>query len=191
MAFEQHLRDAIRINRDRRRVYAPFGGAGLSRALVFLERLSLPIARAFERLARTQRRRALLELTFVPMKVARAESPTLYRGLGGRAQRRAARRLLGQLARNPRRARQVLGALIELEELHGAHLAMSRHLVESVGRSQAVIDRLDMGGDRFARALLAVQLAALPLAIPLDARAQRVHARGGGILVNDLPAIVF
>ena len=200
-AFSSHLREAIHLNRARRAQYAAMTGgrsAALSTALIALERLTLPLARWFElRAWRQPQRRHLLELSFVPMHVpASSLRPALREGPSRDQQRpaRACLRRLGRSLHEPdlvQRCQDTLRALEILERQHGAHLAMSRHLVESIGRVAMVRARLGLEKDRFARDLLRLHALALPLAPWLDGRAQRLHQRGAGLLVNDLPAIPF
>ncbi len=208
-AFSAHLRDAIDLNLARADAYAARTGGRsrpLSWLLVGLERLCLPTARWFElRAEGIPRRQHLLELSFVPMQGLPESGALPFRRAGpARRQSALALRLLRRLSRQTRAAlrdgelgpvvtacERALAGLEVLERRHDAHLAMSRHLVESVGRVAMVATRLGLERDRFAQDLLRLHLVGLPLAPRLDARAQRVHQAGVGLLVNDLPEIPF
>ena len=189
MSFCEHLLDAIRLNRARRPIYARQSRGRswlLSNVLLGLEWATLPVAWAFERRATTATRKELLDRAFVPVHGAPAPD-ALRRGGPSRRQSRAARRVLRQV--DPARCHPALRALEDLEDEHDAALAMSRHLVESIARTAHQAELLGLQDDAFARDLVRLQLAGLPLGVPLDRLAQRLHRRGVRILVDDLPSI--
>lgn len=197
--FTHHLVAAIGINLRRARTYAlRTSGRSLflSAALVALECAALPAAHWVARRADTQARRDLLEAAFVAMDdLPHARTPPRFISRSA-AQVHDAGLALRELAARRGRpgdvltaCRATLGVLEALEEAHGAHLAMSRHLVESVARAAALTVAMGMEADPFALALIQLQTRALVLCQPLDALAQACHARGAGILMNDLPAI--
>lgn len=201
MSLRAHLLEAIALNRSRSQAYKELtGSASLSRNLVRMEQASLPIAVWLDLRSRKGRRRLLMERAFVPMDVYPMDRPPRFRGgvvpeglvsdLAGfaRAAWRCVRR--GDLQHAVALAGVWLDELARREEAAGAHLAMSKHLVESIAHTCAVAAELHLHRDRLARDLIRVQLWALPLGPLLDRRAQRDHARGVGILVNDLPDIV-
>jgi hypothetical protein len=197
--FTHHLVAAIGINLRRARTYAlRTGGRSLflSATLVALECAALPAAHWVARRADTQARRDLLEAAFVAMDdLPHAHTSPRFISRSA-AQVREAGFALGELAGRRGRpgdvltaCRATLSVLDALEEAHSAHLAMSRHMVESVARAAALTVAMGMEADPFALGLIQLQLRALVLCQPLDALAQACHTRGAGILTNDLPAI--
>ncbi|MBM3266572.1 MAG: hypothetical protein FJZ01_02900 [Candidatus Sericytochromatia bacterium] len=72
---------------------------------------------------------------------------------------------------------------------------MCRHIVESLGLGAVTAiscaARSDGATVGLSRDLIAIQLLALGGAVDTDTQAQALHARGIGILVNDLPSIPF
>ncbi len=200
MSIRAHLLDAIALNRSRRDAYAELtGSTTLSTALIRLEQASLPVATWLDLRSLRGRRRMLMEQAFVPMEVQPVGRPPRYRsgsvprGLSQELNRfaRAVRRCLrrGDLLHVHALSCAWLKELERREQELGVHLAMTLHLVESIARSAAVADDLGLHRDALARDLIKVQLWVLPVAPLLDRRAQRDHAQGVGILVNDLPVI--
>mgnify|MGYP007046918275 CR=1 FL=1 len=208
-AFSAHLRDAMRLNLGRRLTYARRTrgrSRPLSWLLVGLEWLCLPAARWFElRAVGVPPRQHLLELSFVSMQGLPSAEALPFRQAGpAPGQARLAQALMRRLRAQVRASlpsgdmvsvvggcKRALAGLELLERHHDAHLAMSRHLVESLGRVAMVAERLGLGEDRLARDLVRLHAAGLGSATWLDTRAQRLHQQGAGVLVNDLPAIPF
>ncbi|HEY9898485.1 MAG TPA: hypothetical protein V6D00_04820 [Pantanalinema sp.] len=210
--FYGHVRDAIRTNRARREVYARASeGASLplSQKLITLEHLVLPLAAWFDRAASEFNKRGIpvVQADFVPMSgLLPPETPPRHRH---RASDEEARRLDGWLTdyrdaaeaaikgRDFGKVAELSVTLLErieqLEERSDSHFAMTKHLVESVGFAavHGVQSHAATHGDAddlIAR-FLRVQAFGLTGAPSMDREAQRLHERGIGILVNDLPDI--
>ena len=192
----EHLREAIALNRARRAGYVAVAGARaawVSRALVAAERSLVPAAITFDRAAAPFVRAGVpvVVADVVPMsEAAPADRPLRYDGSGGAAAVEAARRRL----RTPGvPLLQLVDDLGDIEARHGAHLAMTIHVLESAALGLA-------HGERYAamtygattgltRRWVRGHLALVPAALRLDAAAHGAHRRGAGILVNDVPPI--
>lgn len=81
------------------------------------------------------------------------------------------------------------------EETEAAHLAMSRHIIESIGlfSVNAPHYRDASAGETvpLSKRYLRLQMLGLAGCIGLDVMAQRIHEVGVGIVVNDVPSIPF
>jgi hypothetical protein len=88
-----------------------------------------------------------------------------------------------------------LHGLKRLELKHNCHLALSIHLIESIGLGARNADRLSQQfngkADNFYRANLFLQTLGVKLFSNIDLEAQPLHEYGIGIIVNDLPAILI
>lgn len=210
--FVHHLREAIALNGARRPGYeARSGGesAALSRRLVLLERLVKPWAWWVDLRAKRWNRRGVMIVAgdFVSMQNVRpADTPPPFAGRMSDEQaahldRRLAafrRDVRGALDANrfedaARLARDLLAEVEALERSWGCTLAMTRHVVEQVGFAalNALTWRAESGGqtDGLARSFLRGLRWGLNSSLDLDRRAQACHARGVGIIVNDVPEI--
>ena len=212
--FHRHIRDAIRINRQRRPVYGAMAGGPARRAsdlLIRTEYLCLPFAAVFDRRARRFNEAGIpiVQDDFVSMEGIRdPHDPPRYTGrawqgefaalggqlndykrsLAGRAKALDFDRAAGDTA-------QMLTAVAERETRCEAHFAMVWHLLESIGLAAVNAIRFaeqSSGETRsLSRDLLLFEARGMRTAVTLDRRAQEVHALGVGIIVNDLPAIPF
>ncbi|MBU1106420.1 MAG: hypothetical protein KKB51_07125 [Candidatus Riflebacteria bacterium] len=85
--------------------------------------------------------------------------------------------------------------LCQLEKQHNAHLAMLVHMLDSVGYTalHAADYQHEAEGktDNLAHQFLAIQIFPLQECLPTDHKAQALHAKGFGIIVNDVPNIPF
>ncbi|MBO9541052.1 hypothetical protein J7643_10730 [bacterium] len=210
--FYQHVREAIHSNRERREVYAKASkGASLplSQKLISLEFLVLPLAAWFDRAAADFNKRGIpvVKGDFVSMSgVLPPETPPRHRKQASDADVRLLKGWLDdyqdatQVAIKRRDFKQVaalsvslLDRVEQLEKKADSHFAMTKHLVESVGFAAAhgVQTHAASHGeaDDLVARFLKVQAFGLSGAVSMDRDAQRLHARGIGILVNDLPAI--
>lgn len=193
--FSDHVLEALHLNRARAPLYAAQSGGqsrGASRRLITLERMILPIARWMD-----ARFGAAGEPAFVAMDAVRApEVAPEHRSGGSWRAWWAAQRALGAFAAQVAPpcwegdaaavlagCHATLGRLADLERVHRVHLAMSAHLVESVGRAMWA----ETPAAR--RALSLLQLVGLSLGPGVDRRAWRAHAVGVGVVLNDLPPI--
>ncbi|MBH24590.1 MAG: hypothetical protein CMH57_09090 [Myxococcales bacterium] len=212
--FTLHMREAIALNRARAPLYAErTHGASrwLSRMLVASEIACLPLARYFDHAARPFNAAGVGVVADDFVSMSLAGDPTRPPRYTGRAERRQVKALRRDVATYTRDARRLLrqgdfrgvarltATAIEGVEAHearcGAHFAMTIHLMESVGRAAANAPRhMDASGgasEGLSRRLVGVQLWCVSSGVPLDRRAQRSHALGVGILVNDVPPIPF
>ena len=211
-AFHTHLAEALHLNRERAAHYAAMS-SGKSRpatiALLLMEQGARPLAWLFDRLAAPHNARGcgVIRDDFVPMADTPATStPLRYRGAMPCFALNRASHLL-QVTRTSLTQHALRGdlqgaALVAVTALHaieraehrsGAHLAMSRHLLESIAYGAANGVRHSKHSDGasvwLSLALLLLQAWSLRLALPIDRLAQRAHQAGAGIVVNDVPPI--
>lgn len=82
-----------------------------------------------------------------------------------------------------------------MEKQHRAHLAMTVHMLDSVGYTSlhAAKYQTDSQGktDSLARQFLTIQILPLQECLPTDKKAQAIHKLGAGVIVNDVPDIPF
>lgn len=211
--FAHHLTEAIELNRAREPLHAARSeGASrpVSRRLVFLERLVRPFAWLTDRQARKWNERGvgIVRDDFMPMAGAAAvDRPVRYTGqMSAEQERQVKERLKAyrdqvndladrrDFAGAARRTEAELRALEALERAWGCHLAMSIHVVEQVGFAAANVVRYvqqepEVAG--FARKFIRRLTWGLPESPELDRKAQAAHARGAGVIVNDVPPIPF
>lgn len=213
-AFYEHVLTGLRSNKARRPVYEKLtqgGSRALLRKIIFLQRLFLPLAWLVDQRARRFQKRGIPIVAgdLVPVADLPApETPPRYRG---RLDPAVAKRLEAELQEFKRsfwdrvKAGDLLAAtglahdqLIRvkaLEAREGCHLAMVKHFLESVGLATLHLigyvretrgEVLPLG-----KAFIAVQLIPFRSALTVDLDAQVFHARGVGLVVNDIPAIPF
>ena len=200
--FERHVREAIALNCQRRAGYVRAGGsraALVSRLLVGSERALLPLARRQDAQAAAADCDPVWASVFAPMSSAPPQSRPVR---GAVSAALACERAAGEAARPLALAKRALGrggaleAAAALDDALGrvegaahagdVHLAMTRHLLESA-RLASVRALGPCAGPlaSFAR----WHLRGFRFALTLDALAAPLHARGVGILANDLPPI--
>ena len=205
--FEQHLRDAIALNRTRAPSYAALGGdsaRSISRRLILAERLLLPVAWAFDRWARRYHEAGIPLLTDVfepinrvpPFRAYQAAPPeqprirTSARGLRGAVQR--AWRTEGFAG-----ASRVLNHIRLSLAAQPCFNCMVRHLTESALRVAHVAERHIRLASKAGlpspcllySLLLRMHLWGFGLAARLDDAAAPLQAAGLPILCQDVPAI--
>ncbi len=214
--FEQHLLEAMALNSERRALYAEFSGGrseAVSDRLVETERLTLPVARAFDRRAETFQRAgiAVMCAEFEPMSRAPG-APTQTAPMqtppglvewvqeARLAVRFEAAYTEGGFAAAERLAGEVLSRLAEAEPRgKNGGLCMTRHLVESIRRVARLAPHhageADLLGfrwrspERLSRAFYWLQVAALPAGLDLDVLAEPAHLAGAPIICSDVPPI--
>ena len=205
----EHLRGAIRVNRQRRGWYARAGGrraSVLSRLLVAAEVGLLPAGWLLDRRVRTFVERG------VPILVAELVGleglPPPSRPLVWEAALPA----VGPVESGSLRAAWTCAAGHDFAEVaaviarllhderarslrHGRRAAVTAHLLESAGRmaERGIGYALQTEGATagITEHLVKGHLALVPLARALDRAAAPLHRRGIGLFVNDLPAIPF
>lgn len=210
--FYRHVREAIQSNRERLPYYAKASGGdskGLSQKLITYEHLVLPLAAWFDRAAADFNRRGIpvVQADFVSMSgILPPGTPHRHRHRASEAEVRELEGWLkdyrgaAQQAMSKRDFEQVaalsvtlLDRIDQLETRSDSHFAMTKHLVESVGFAAVNGVRYHAAShgevDDLVARFLRVQALGLTGAVSMDQEAQRLHERGIGILVNDLPEI--
>lgn len=204
--MEQHLRDAIELNRQRAPLYAEASGGEslrITRKLIRQERLLLPVARWFDSRARRYQRAGIDVMgdIFLPMSrapcflVQSAPSPpTIDPPAPGRL-----RRVLRQTVRKCGFIAAATTIDAELKRLAADpdYWCMIRHLLESARRVAVLApshaERARHAGLpsplRIHRLLFQLHLLGLKRASDLDALALPLQRRGVPILSRDLPPI--
>jgi hypothetical protein len=204
-----HLRDAIRLNRERLPLYSARSDGrseGISRRLILLERLALPLAWYVDRQAEPYLRRGIGVVCddFVSMELVprpdggAAESGSASEPMEGRevaALRRQVER--GLRAGGWEGAAAALRESLHALEGEPARQCMVRHLLESAlriatlaPRHAAEAERLGMRSpEPVSRLLLRAHLLSMPEAASLDRRAAPVQAEGIPIVCADVPPI--
>jgi hypothetical protein len=211
--FSTHLRDAIRINRERQPYYASQTGGRsrwLSRWLVLSEYLCLPLAHYFDRKAAPFNARGIgiVADDFIDMvHILPAETPPPLQGVAGPTTRARVKSALGTYRKEGLQALSAgdyqticastaatLAWLSVEERQCGASFAMSRHLLESIGFAALHADaylKADPATATLARQLTGVQLRLADAGVLSDRLAQQCHRLGAGIIINDVPTIPF
>ncbi|MFT6144987.1 MAG: hypothetical protein ACJAZO_003917 [Myxococcota bacterium] len=211
--FETHLREAIALNTGRRELYASVtdgANRSLSTVLITTEATTLPVAMWLDARARPFNDRGIpiVEADFVPMHPLPAwDAPISFMSVASPHALWTVAANLRELRRTGRRwARRdafvaiaeatahALDQVIHIEQAEQSHFAMTRHLLESLGLAAVHAEdyvHQDPKTTSLARDLVRLQLVGLRLAVGLDGRAQQLHKRGIGIIVNDVPAIPF
>lgn len=213
-AFTVHLLDAIRINQQRREIYAAVTqgrSRRLSSALIWFERLCLPVSVWIDHRAKPFNAQGISIVSddFIDMaEIAPADTPPRFTGQASADDLRQVRRNLSDLSGRLTDAMRsadfeaaagacewALDGIEDLEEASATHHAMSRHIVESIGLAAVNAlryHRQSQGGTlKLSRDLVRLQALSLLSTTFYDRMAQRHQARGVGILVNDVPSIPF
>lgn len=211
--FELHLIEAIAINSERQAYYrqkTQGKSKWLSWLLIWSERMTLALARYFDKSARpfNERGIAVVEADFVSMAdIKPVETAPIYQGIATAAQRKQVLMWLKQLQKQAKPAlkqgnyqqvadltAQKLQQLHDYEQQTACHYAMTIHLLESLGfaalHAVQYIEQ-DAQVETLCRRLVAIQVLLLTGGIFYDRLAQPCHAQGAGILLNDVPVIPF
>lgn len=212
MSFQQHLKDAIAINKQRLPYYkkqTKGQSVNLSRVLIGLEYLALPIAAYFERQAKPFNTLgiAIVQDDFVAMNVAeetrcpvfQAElSATLLQQLRQLQKNKSAElTMLAQqnnhLKNHYESAKAYLFDLSNIEQEHRVHLSMTKHIFESYAfiAQNGLVYAKNSGGEtlELSKRLLSLHRRLFRYTLYFDRAANRCHQMGVGILYNDLPTI--
>lgn len=211
--FEKHIRDAIRINWSRRHYYSEVSGGRsrlLSWWLILSEVLCLPLARYFDWRARRFNAQGVgvVRDDFIDMANIKPEtSPPIWTH---RAEPEAFAAVANSVsvlreqalesakvfdfAAVARETAMALESVITIENSAQAHFMMTRHLLESIGLAALhAHDYVGQNGEvkALCRQLVVIQVRLAGSGLMMDKLAQRTHARGAGILINDVPHIPF
>ncbi|NLI79842.1 MAG: hypothetical protein GX442_25780 [Candidatus Riflebacteria bacterium] len=213
-AFYDHVLGGIRSSQERGPVYDRLSGGDsrrILRKLTLFQRAFLPLAWLVDRRAHRFQRRGIPIVSGDLMPVAGLPAPETPPRWRGKLAAGPARQLKDDLKAYKHRfwdrvqaadfhaaARltwETLQMVKAVEEREGCHLAMVKHFLESLGLGalHAVRYVRDSHGEviPLAKAFLAIQMMPLGNTLPMDLDAQALHARGIGLLVNDVPAIPF
>ena len=206
--MELHLREALALNKARMPLYSELTGGrsrGISRRLIWSERLALPAAWYIDRLARRYQAQGIAVVCddFEPMDRtpafrARIENPPPLSSFTPADARRIKRAV--QRAQSSGGFAAASAALHEEIEALGetpAFNCMTRHLLESAlrisnGARRYAADAQARGVAspvRLSRALLTLHLYTLGEAARLDRRAAPIQAEGIPIICQDVPPI--
>ena len=208
--FEEHLRDAIRINRERRELYSSLSegqSVFISNVLILSEQWSLPFARLMDACSCHFRKQGIriVDLEFIPMDRIPAFSEKLpfdAPSLDSFGASRSGSLIWLLMVRALRggwdgAARALRDELQHLEKTPGFH-CMLKHILESMLRITvlAPIHRrkcLELGmwvtTLPLSCSLFLSHLLAIPFASWMDRKTAPLLARGIPILFQDVPAI--
>lgn len=212
--FYRHVSEAIHSNKARRPYYRQRAGLyawWTSTVLILSERLTLPIARRFDRLALPFNERGIpvVEDDFVEMTlILPQETAPKYQAMPNRKARSAVKKLAkrarkasmsalrhGKYAIIQQEIASAIHHLDQLEQEHCLHFAMTKHLLESAGlaalRAPIYIRASSGEAETLCRKFVGLQVQAIDRGIFLDKMAQVSHHKGVGIIVNDVPDIPF
>ncbi len=209
--FEQHLKDAIELYKERKHQYAEqTDGAtdALFSKLITTETLLLPVAATFDARAVPHIKKGVMIIAndFVPMEDNLGfDYPMAPADVFSDELQALAQQILSELnATNSSDAfaitEAVNTALLDIDEFeryHNVYLPMTKHLVESLGFGalHSLYYRCESAEEtyRLSQNLMKLQAVAIKLGNPLsyDVEANPFHQQGVGILVNDLPHIPF
>jgi len=210
----QHLKEAIALNSVRKSLYAKRTAnrsLRLSRALILFERAAIPVARWIDRKASRFQKMGIpiIANDLVPMHpLPSYDTPPLYHRQATKTFLHDVRRSLKTFGKRvaatveqtdfmsaAQTAYDLLQQIRKTEEEHQCHLAMTRHLIESIGLGALHAPQYAEMSRRatvpLSQKFIRIQLLGLSLGLWLDKQAQSLHLLGAGILVNDLPHIPF
>ncbi len=210
----EHLADAIRSHESRMPYYAgktKGKSDPIFKKIATLQRLNLPIAWYIDLQARRFQNDGIPIVTadLVNMKTIfpAAQPPAFKRIMTLQTlnevrqhvkafQKKAMRSLKNAAFYDVAAATHELVTWIrQLERQHGAHLAMTVHMLDSIGYTALHADGYQKrtGGetDNLARQFLAIQIFPMQECLPTDHKAQVLHGMGAGVIVNDVPEIPF
>lgn len=212
--LHEHLTEAIRSHEDRLPEYARLTdnrSTPLFRRIGFLQKLNLPVARYIDWRARRFQKQGISIISgdLVSMKgIAPLTRPPLHRHTLPVASYEALRTLLKgyqkqclkdllktQFTSIAARTFDTLQAVKAYETREDCHLAMTCHMLESIGlfALHAVRYQEQSAGETtgLSRLYLTIQLFPLLECLATDRKAQDSHVMGVGVIFNDVPPIPF
>lgn len=206
--FTTHLRDAVRLNRERAPRYSALTAGQsrkISRRMILFERLTIPVAMLFDWRARKYQRAGIPLLTedmvsmdrTPPFSERLASPPPLERFVPADARGIARRIRRAYKQQSWSGVSRVAGEELGKLEGGGPHHALLRHMLESVARISHVAPRHSSLArqkgmkptDRFSWRLVQLHLLALPSFSRLDRLAAPLQSRGVPIIHQDVPPI--
>jgi len=205
MSFEQHLRDAIALNRERKPIYAQMSSGRsklISNILILSERITLPFARSFDKRAHKWNRSNINVVTsdFVSMEVSNSpdeiQAGLLYQRKRLLPTRISLKIIIAYITNSFEGVRSYTDTHIDTLEPYMGN-AMTTHILESIWFiatnceihiSQAKAKGLQSPAP-ISRDLILLHLTALPLANIIDILAFPIQKKGVPIVINDIPSI--
>lgn len=210
MSFRQHLADALLINKKRAPIYKHQSNgrsANLSRTIITLEYLALPIATYFDRQAKTFNKQNILIIKndFIAMNVPEQTRAPLYQNPLKPALLKDIKHENKQLVRNLQTrtaskddlndfyqlSKTHLTTLKQYEQNNHIHLSMATHLLESYlficKNSMLYAEQSNNKTLKLSNQLLKLHLRLLNHSLIIDKQANACHQMGVGIIYNDLP----
>lgn len=213
-SFCDHLRDAIAINSERKKLYAQMTqnrSLWISRALIFFEKVALVFAWFIDRKAVKFHKMGIPVIAndFVPMhSLPSYDTAPMYR-------HKASKEVLRSIAKDLKSYRKsmkfyvfqgdfmgaakisydVLQRIRKMEKEHECHFAMTCHLIESIGFAALHAPRYAKESQgatiSLSKTFIRVQMLGLLSSLWFDKQAGAIHRMRVGILVNDVPSIPF
>lgn len=210
----EHLDEAIRSHESRMPYYSKqSGGASdpLFRKIATLQRLNLPVAWYIDLQARRFQKAGIPIITgdlFSMSTIFPKDRPPRYTGIMSDETLKAVRIKVREYQKKAFRyvsksefykvaeaTHELVVSLRQLEKQHNAHLAMMVHMLDSVGytalHAAGYQQKTSGATDNLARQFLTIQIFPLQECLPTDHKAQALHAKGIGVIVNDVPDIHF
>ena len=210
----EHLTEAMRCHKSRMPYYAgqtQGKSDTIFKKIAILQRLNLPVAWYIDLQARRFQRTGIPIVTadLVSMQsIFPAARPPAYKGIMTIQTLNEIRRQVKAFQKKAMRslrfaafyevaaaAHELVTYIRAIEKQHGAHLAMTIHMLDSVGlaalHASDYQKRTAGETDNLARQFLAMQVFPIQECLPTDHAAQALHAMGVGVIVNDVPEIPF
>ena len=212
--FSGHVKEAIFVNKTRAAFYSKLSNGrtkSLSRLYTSMEYAILPLSSLIDRWALRLNKSGIPVLVndFVSMSgVNPAEAGLLRTGILNATGRAELKEVLSTFQKGINRhaghkdflqaelqAITTLHDLRKLELKYNCNLALSIHIVESIGLATRNARQLGQSfngrSDNFYRVFILLQNAGVMMFAKVDLKAQPFHKQQIGIIVNDLPPIPF
>ncbi len=210
----EHLADAIRSHESRMPYYASKTSGksdAIFKKIASLQSLNLPISWYIDVMARRFQKVGIPVITadLVSMStIFPKEHAPQYRAVMSsqtisdarilvRDYQKAAMRKLkkSDFSQVAALTHDLVTSIKKLEKQHNAHLAMTVHMLDSIGYTAlhaADYQKQTHGDtDNLCRQFLTIQIFPMQECLPTDHKAQAIHALGVGVIVNDVPEIPF
>ena len=212
--FYTHTKDAIELNKRRKKYYASVSNGktnSLSQKLIRLEYCMIPTALLFDKWAKNLRRKGYPVLiddfvpmtgiapkakkpvfTNIPTKEATKQQNDLVNNYIDEIKKKSLSKEFLSIAES---SRLLIKKIKQLQISTNAHFPMCLHLIESIGlaaKNAALWSKKSQTKtDLFYQTFIGTQIIGLRLFMPLDKDAHIFHSQGIGILINDIPDISF
>ncbi|MBF0410173.1 MAG: hypothetical protein HQM10_22705 [Candidatus Riflebacteria bacterium] len=212
-ALYQHLVDALELHEKRIPYYSKKTG-GLSdpvfKKLSAIQRANLPVARYIDMKALPFQKEGIPIISgdILPMNCKPMETPSLYHGTISKEDAESYRKKMIVFQRKcasdlnkheylkiAEKAYNMLQETREFEKSRKVHFAMTIHMLQSLGyssmRSAKYYEMSNGRTSDVSRMYLSIQVIPLQEAISTDINSHPSHAKGAGIMINDVPEIPF